>query len=473
MGSAKAQLRAGIYVRISDDRTGLEAGVRRQEVDCRELAAQRGWEVADVFKDNDISAFSGKKRPAFEALQEAVREGRIKAIVAWHPDRLYRRAILLEDLVRFVEETRVQIATVTAGDVDLSTPTGRLQARVVAAVAQHESEQKGERSARAKADLKSQGKWLGGGAPAFGYRREKDDRGKVTHRVYQPEAKLVREIVRRTLAGESLTRLAVDLNRRGLTTPRGRPWQPSRLRQLMTSPFHAGRFADGTPGNWPAIITEDQHVLLRARFPSNRGVGRGRGARAPIAYRLSGLARCSECDRKLLGSGGAYRCQPRNGGCGRVRIAAWATDQLVEDAVFAREQTWAADPTRGAGEPASADDGSEALVAEMQSIEARRLALAEDFAADRIAREDYIMAAEALARRKSETEARIREQSPSKRTDWAALAALVKEGLSAAEWSDFLSKFVERIVITPALRRGRAAIQDVPARVSITWRHPE
>ena len=53
-GSAVA---CAIYVRISEDRAGAGLGVARQEQDCRELAARRGWDVHDVYVDNDTEAF--------------------------------------------------------------------------------------------------------------------------------------------------------------------------------------------------------------------------------------------------------------------------------------------------------------------------------------------------------------------------------------------------------------------------------
>src|SRR4051812_12534367 len=52
---ARKTRNVGIYVRISDDKAGDAAGVRRQEKDCRELAEQRGWHVVEVFEDNDIT----------------------------------------------------------------------------------------------------------------------------------------------------------------------------------------------------------------------------------------------------------------------------------------------------------------------------------------------------------------------------------------------------------------------------------
>ena len=86
------RLPAAIYVRISRDRAGAGLGVERQEHDCRELAARLGWPVVEVFTDNDLSAYSGRPRPAYRAMIEAVRAGRVQAVLAWHPDRLHRRA---------------------------------------------------------------------------------------------------------------------------------------------------------------------------------------------------------------------------------------------------------------------------------------------------------------------------------------------------------------------------------------------
>ena len=56
-------VQAGIYCRISDDRDGGGLGVSRQERECIAMAANLGWAVADTYVDNDISAYSGKRRP--------------------------------------------------------------------------------------------------------------------------------------------------------------------------------------------------------------------------------------------------------------------------------------------------------------------------------------------------------------------------------------------------------------------------
>lgn len=65
-----------VYARISQDRTGEELGIRRQLADCRAEADRRGWVVAEEYVDDDVSAYSGKKRPAFERMLTDLAEGR-------------------------------------------------------------------------------------------------------------------------------------------------------------------------------------------------------------------------------------------------------------------------------------------------------------------------------------------------------------------------------------------------------------
>src|SRR5215218_7324681 len=99
MQAATQLLPAVIYARISRDRAGAGLGVDRQEADCRQLAERLGWKVVGVYVDNDISAYSGKRRPQYEEMLREIGAGRVKGVLAWHTDRLHRRATELEEFV--------------------------------------------------------------------------------------------------------------------------------------------------------------------------------------------------------------------------------------------------------------------------------------------------------------------------------------------------------------------------------------
>src|SRR4051794_6649419 len=127
---------AAVYVRISRDSEKEGKGVARQRKDCRALARRLGWDVADVYEDNDVSASNGKPRPAFERMRTAVEAGRLKAIVVWDVDRLTRTPRELEDVIDWANEHGLKLANV-GGHIDLATPTGRLTARIQGTVARH------------------------------------------------------------------------------------------------------------------------------------------------------------------------------------------------------------------------------------------------------------------------------------------------------------------------------------------------
>ncbi len=101
-------VRAAIYARISSDREGEALGVARQEKDCRRLCADRGWVVADVYTDNDISATDRRKvRKEHKRLLSDMKAGRVDALAVWDLDRLTRQPAELEDFVKLCDEVGI------------------------------------------------------------------------------------------------------------------------------------------------------------------------------------------------------------------------------------------------------------------------------------------------------------------------------------------------------------------------------
>jgi site-specific DNA recombinase len=114
---------AAIYCRISSDPQGERAGVERQQRDCEQLATRLGLDVVSTFIDNDVSAYSGKRRPEFERMLTAAAAGDFDVVICWATDRLYRR---VTDLSRITDELapHAKIRTVNGGEIDLETIRG-------------------------------------------------------------------------------------------------------------------------------------------------------------------------------------------------------------------------------------------------------------------------------------------------------------------------------------------------------------
>ncbi len=279
--------RAFVYLRQSLDRTGSGAAVERQREDCLKLCAERGWDVAQVYVDNDVSASSRKPRPGYQRMLEAVETGGAEVVVAWHVDRLTRRLTELEELIDLAQRTGLRIATVT-GDVDLSTDAGRLVGRILASVARGEVERKGARQKRAQQQAAEQGRPAGGRRP-FGYASDG-----VT--INESEARHVREAYADVMHGASLKSIARRWNDARALTTAGNEWAHGTVRGVLKNPRYAGlRTYRGEvvgPATWDALVDADTFEAVRAilSVPERRTT-----LSTARKYLLPSLALCWKC----------------------------------------------------------------------------------------------------------------------------------------------------------------------------------
>jgi DNA invertase Pin-like site-specific DNA recombinase len=329
---------AGIYARISHDPEGDQLGVTRQLADCRALAAARGWQIVDEYVDDDRSAYSGRPRPEYRRLLDDLDQGVINAVVVYDHDRLHRQPRELEAFLDLCDARGVRDLATVSGMVDLGTDEGRFHARIVGAVARKSSDDTSRRIRRKHQELALAGKPGGGGNRPFGYRADR-----LT--VLPSEAAIVRDLVRRVLAGESIRSLAVDLDRRGIPTTTGRPsWSIQTLKRMLRSPRLAGQRAYHDEivavGGWEAIITAEESARVRAVL-DERGQSRRRDARRYLL--AGGLLRCGLCEAVLVsrpaGDGTRrYVCAkgPGLAGCGRIATKADPIEALLVEAVLYR-----------------------------------------------------------------------------------------------------------------------------------------
>ncbi|MGD0255477.1 MAG: recombinase family protein [Acidimicrobiales bacterium] len=319
------QLRAGIYCRISEDRTGEALGVARHEADCRALAARRGWVVADpIYVDNDISASTGKRRPEYRRLLDDLKGGVIGAVISWHRDRLHRSPRELEDFIEIVEVTGAEVATCLAGDWDLTTPSGRAHARILGAIARMESEHQAERIARKHQELAEKGRYKGGPV-GFGYERG-EEKGRLE--IIPEEARLIQWGIEQLLGGASFLSIVRGFEDSGVKPPKGGHWSQRTVHEILTAPRIAGQrvFRGSVVGNaqWEPIVSEGELRQAQVIFKAREGT-------RPTARRrlLAGKLQCARCGGRmtsgLRSQGGQkgkpialWECSKQRGGCGVV-----------------------------------------------------------------------------------------------------------------------------------------------------------
>jgi len=210
--------RAAIYARFSSENQ-RDASIEDQVRVCRALALREGWEVAETFTDYAVSGAS-TLRPGYQALLGAMRAGTIQVVISESLDRLSRDQEHVAGLFKQASFAGVRIVTQSEGEVSelhigLKGTMGALYLKDLA-----------DKTRRGLEGRVRQGR--SGGGVSYGYRivRGPIDRHGEFERglreIDPTQAEVVRRIFRDYAAGLSAIRIAHQLNKESIPSPRWR-----------------------------------------------------------------------------------------------------------------------------------------------------------------------------------------------------------------------------------------------------------
>ncbi|WP_353113282.1 recombinase family protein [Microbacterium sp.] len=372
--AADDPLLAREYLRVSQDRSGIQRSPNEQHDDMAALAERRGWKLDPrQYRDPDRSAsrYARKEREGFTALMEDLESGAFDAdlLAMWESSRGTRKTSEMIELAELCAKRGVRIWVYTHDRIyDPQNSRDRRSLREDASDSEYESDKNSARalrSARANAyDGRPHGKNL------YGYKRVYDDVTKrlVKVKKHRAQAAIVKEAANRVLAGESFYAIAADFNKRGIEPRRpkrsektkDKGWTAVAVKQMLTMPAyaglrqHQGEILDKVEVTWKPIIKPEKWHKLQAVMQSR---GRRRTNDWPAAHLLSGIAICGVCGagmivgkqnagRKQYDEDGAllprktyttYVCRGTPGKTGfHVAMREAHLDLAVSEAVFAR-----------------------------------------------------------------------------------------------------------------------------------------
>src|SRR5262245_2741009 len=207
-------LRCAIYTRKSSEH-GLEQDFNSLDAQ-REAAeayiksqAHEGWKLIRThYNDGGLSGGT-LQRPALQSLLSDIRTRKIDVVVVYKVDRLTRSLADFAKLVELFEAHDVSFVSVTQ-QFNTATSMGRLTLNVLLSFAQFEREIAGERIRDKFAASRRKGMWMGGTIP-LGY--DVRERRLI---VNETEAEMVRLIFQPYLALGCVSKLRVDLDRKGI-----------------------------------------------------------------------------------------------------------------------------------------------------------------------------------------------------------------------------------------------------------------
>ncbi|MEU5853992.1 recombinase family protein [Nocardiopsis dassonvillei] len=216
--------RVTLYARVSSDRRrhGRQRSVKTQLTIGHKNAAAKVWNVVGEYADNDRSAsgYASREREDWPKVEADIAAGRTDILWAIEISRGTRDLEVWARLAKACKKQGVLIAL--EEDVwDPRKPSHMKHLNQMMIDAVFESDRTHERVNRdttANAERGGvHGHW------GYGFRHQYDpESGELLERVvYEPEAKVVREMAQRYLSGDGLLTIAVDLNQRRVPTASG------------------------------------------------------------------------------------------------------------------------------------------------------------------------------------------------------------------------------------------------------------
>lgn len=370
--SSPSTKQIGIWIRVSTEDQAQGQSPLHHEKRARLYAEMNGWEVREVY---DLAGISGKtvmEHPEAKRMLADIKRGHIKALIF---SKLARLARNTRELLEFSDRFREAEASMVSlqENIDTGTPAGRLFYTMIAAMAQWEREEIGDR-VRASIGVRAKlGKPLNGSAP-YGYRwgqRESADTRSPKELLVNPEQRaVVQQIFEHFVAHKRKGKVARLLNDAGHRTREGSKWTDVVVNRVLVNPCSKGTYVynlSRKTGSWKsedkpedqwayktveAIVSEElwnqANAILESQEKRPARVGK-----TPVRP-FAGVTFC-ECGKKMYIPSGSrkYTCSKRERPKCKTAIAAEALD-----AVFCDElKTYFVAPDLIASHLAKAKDG--------------------------------------------------------------------------------------------------------------------
>nr|WP_206773168.1 recombinase family protein [Bacillus cereus group sp. N6] len=244
----------GIYIRVSTEeqvRDGFSISAQREKLKAYCIA--QDWDNFKFYVDEGLSA-KDTNRPQLEMLLDHIKQGLITTVLVYRLDRLTRSVMDLYKLLDTFDKYNCAFKSATEV-YDTSTAMGRMFITIVAALAQWERENLGERVKMGQIEKARQGEYSAK-AP-FGFDKNKNSKLIIN----ETESKVVLDMVRKIEEGYSIRQLAIHLD--SYVSPiRGYKWHIATILDILSNNAVYGTI------KWSDEIIEDTHegIITKERF---------------------------------------------------------------------------------------------------------------------------------------------------------------------------------------------------------------
>lgn len=299
-------MKAAVYVRVSTTEQASEGySIRAQTDRLKAYCVSQGWDIFEIYIDDGYSA-KDTNRPNLERMMKHIEQNLIDCVLVYRLDRLTRSVRDLYNILETFDKYDCKFKSATEV-YDTTTAMGRMFITIVAALAQWERENTGERIRMGMEQKAREGNWVINRSP-YGYDLDKENK---TLTINKEEALIVKDIFNYYLKGKSTIKIAVELNRLNIRTRNDVIWSGFRVNYILSNPLYIGTMRYNFRVNkenyfeventHPPIISKEIFENVQ-RIKESRSTSHPRAATSKFIF--SGIAKCARCGSPLSGKHG-------------------------------------------------------------------------------------------------------------------------------------------------------------------------
>jgi len=220
-------MQAIIYVRVStSDQADNGQSLDAQEAKARAWAELNGYDVGAVHVDAGLSGRRADNRPA---LQEALGNlSKDAALIVYSLSRLARSTRDAISIAEQIEKRGADLVSISE-KIDTTTAAGKMVFRMLAVLAEFESDQISERTKLAMQHKKSKQEFTGGKRARYGFKRGDDGISLVP---VESEQEVIALVKRYRSQGLTLRVISSELENAGILSRTERPFSPMQVKRI-------------------------------------------------------------------------------------------------------------------------------------------------------------------------------------------------------------------------------------------------
>lgn len=245
----------------------------------------------EMFIEDGYSAKT-LKRPKMNILMDRIKKNEIKAVIVQKLDRLTRRLKGLGEWIALTEKYNVCFVSIQE-QFDTGTAMGRLMMNLIVMLAEWEQDTISERTKEGLHNGARQGRYVKGGLPPFGYKRDSNN-----DLVFKDgEDEIVREIFNLALNGSSTLEISQTIQCLEFMKKSGRKFNDNHIANILRNSIYYGQMKLGDEKykiNCVPLVNEKTFIKVQETrsLRSHKNVNE---------YLYRGLVKCS-CGRVCIDS---------------------------------------------------------------------------------------------------------------------------------------------------------------------------